>query len=91
MLVIHIKPNNPAATYFFDSVNITYIDRNGNRIKVKGKVGDNLLYLAHRYGIEMEGKLHMLQPCKLISYQLETAHELTAIQLVHFVLELVKS
>ena len=37
-------------------MNVTYIDRDGNRIKVKGKVGDNLLYLAHRHGIEMEGK-----------------------------------
>jgi len=37
---------------------VTYIDRDGNRIKVKGKVGDNLLYLAHRHGIEMEGKLY---------------------------------
>jgi len=36
---------------------VTYIDRDGNRIKVKGKVGDNLLYLAHRHGIEMEGRL----------------------------------
>jgi len=34
---------------------VIYIDRDGNRIKVKGKVGDNLLYLAHRHGIELEG------------------------------------
>ena len=44
---------------FHCSVNVTYIDRNGHRIKVKGKVGDNLLYLAHRHGIEMEGRLHV--------------------------------
>lgn len=36
-------------------VNVTFIDRDGNPTAVKGKVGDNLLYLAHRYGIEMEG------------------------------------
>jgi len=36
-------------------VNITYIDKNGNKIPVRGKVGDNVLYLAHRYGIELEG------------------------------------
>ena len=50
-------------TYFFflESVNVTYIDRTGDKIKVRGKIGDNLLYLAHRYGIEVEGKLHVLQ------------------------------
>jgi hypothetical protein len=37
-------------------VNIIYIDKDGNRHPVKGKVGDNALYLAHRYEIEMEGK-----------------------------------
>ena len=26
---------------------------------MKGKVGDNALYLAHRRGIEMEGQLHL--------------------------------
>lgn len=41
---------------FYCSVNVIYIDRDGNRIKVKGKVGDNLLYLAHRHGIELEGR-----------------------------------
>ena len=37
------------------SVNITFIDRDGDRHDIKGKVGDNVLYLAHRHGIEMEG------------------------------------
>ena len=36
-------------------VNITYVDRDGERHEVTGKVGDNVLYLAHRYGIELEG------------------------------------
>jgi hypothetical protein len=40
----------------FYSVNITYIDKDGKRFPVKGKVGDNALYLAHRYEVEMEGK-----------------------------------
>lgn len=44
---------------FLESVNVTYIDRTGDKIKVRGKIGDNLLYLAHRYGIEVEGKLHV--------------------------------
>ena len=37
-------------------MNITVIDKDGERHEVRGKVGDNLLYLAHRYGIEMEGQ-----------------------------------
>lgn len=36
-------------------VNITYIDKSGKSIQVKGKVGDNVMYLAHRYNIEIEG------------------------------------
>ena len=36
-------------------MNIVYIDKNGERLAVRGKVGDNVMYLAHRYGIELEG------------------------------------
>lgn len=36
-------------------VNVIYVDKQGKRIAVRGKVGDNCLFLAHRYGIEMEG------------------------------------
>ena len=32
-----------------------YIDRSGQRIPVKAKVGDNVLYLAHKHGIDLEG------------------------------------
>ena len=32
-----------------DVVNIIYIDRNGGRWPIAGKVGDNLLYLTHRW------------------------------------------
>ena len=38
-------------------MNVTFIDRDGDRHEVVGKVGDNVLYLAHRYDIEMEGVL----------------------------------
>ena len=36
-------------------MNIVYIDKNGKRLEVRGKVGDNVMYLAHRYNIELEG------------------------------------
>ena len=39
-------------------MNIVYINKNGERLDVRGKVGDNVMYLAHRYGIELEGMQH---------------------------------
>lgn len=36
-------------------VNVVYIDRSGKRIPIKAKVGDNVLYLAHKHGIDLEG------------------------------------
>lgn len=44
-------------------VNITYIDKNGTKIPVRGKVGDNVMYLAHRYGIELEGACEASLAC----------------------------
>ena len=36
-------------------VNITYVDRDGERNDIKGKVGDNVMYLAHRHDLDIEG------------------------------------
>ncbi|CAN8010541.1 unnamed protein product [Ixodes pacificus] len=44
-------------------VNITYIKKDGTRVPVRGKIGDNLLYLAHRYGVEMEGACEASLAC----------------------------
>ncbi|XP_055690794.1 adrenodoxin-like protein 1, mitochondrial [Lutzomyia longipalpis] len=44
-------------------VNITYIDKDGKRMAVRGKVGDNVLYLAHRHEIEMEGACEASLAC----------------------------
>ncbi|KAF2884907.1 hypothetical protein ILUMI_21278 [Ignelater luminosus] len=44
-------------------VNITYITKDGNKVPVKGKVGDNVLYLAHRYQIPMEGACEASLAC----------------------------
>jgi len=46
-----------------DIVNITYIDKQGKETKVRGKIGDNVLYLAHRYGIAMEGACEASLAC----------------------------
>ncbi|OWF37677.1 adrenodoxin-like protein, mitochondrial [Mizuhopecten yessoensis] len=44
-------------------VNIVYITRSGERIPIRGKVGDNAMYLAHRYGIELEGACEASLAC----------------------------
>ena len=36
-------------------VNIVYIEKDGTRIPVAGKIGDNVMYLAHRHQVELEG------------------------------------
>ena len=46
-----------------ETVNVTYIDRNGTRIPVKAKVGDNVLYLAHRHNIDLEGACEASLAC----------------------------
>ncbi|XP_011688116.1 PREDICTED: adrenodoxin-like protein, mitochondrial [Wasmannia auropunctata] len=46
-----------------DIVNVTFIDKTGKKVKVKGKVGDNVLYLAHRYEIDMEGACEASLAC----------------------------
>ncbi|XP_074642870.1 adrenodoxin-like protein 1, mitochondrial [Tubulanus polymorphus] len=44
-------------------VNITFIDRESKAVPVRGKVGDSCLYLAHRYGIELEGACEASLAC----------------------------
>lgn len=44
-------------------VNITYITKDGQRIPIKGKIGDNVLYLAHRHNIDMEGACEASLAC----------------------------
>ncbi|KAL3869970.1 hypothetical protein ACJMK2_042590 [Sinanodonta woodiana] len=44
-------------------VSIVYIDKNGKRYPVKGKIGDNAMYLAHRHGIEIEGACEASLAC----------------------------
>jgi len=44
-------------------VNIEFVDKHGTRRPVRGKVGDNILYLAHRYAIEMEGACEASLAC----------------------------
>jgi len=52
---------DPASEH--EVVNVTFVDKAGKRIPVRAKVGDNLLYLAHRYGIELEGACEASLAC----------------------------
>ena len=38
-----------------DSVRITYVLKDGTNKEIQGKVGDNVMYLAHHHNIEIEG------------------------------------
>lgn len=49
--------------FHFYRVNVIYIDKDGKRISVRGKIGDNALYLAHRYAIPMEGACEASLAC----------------------------
>ncbi|XP_075042154.1 ferredoxin-2, mitochondrial isoform X2 [Mixophyes fleayi] len=46
-----------------DIVDVVFIDRAGKRIPVQGKVGESVLYLAHRYDIELEGACESSLAC----------------------------
>lgn len=44
-------------------VHVTYITKDGQRILIKGKIGDNAMYLAHRHNIDMEGACEASLAC----------------------------
>ncbi|XP_041343046.1 ferredoxin-2, mitochondrial-like [Pyrgilauda ruficollis] len=37
-------------------VNVVFVDRDGRQVPVRGRVGDNVLHLAQRHGLELEGR-----------------------------------
>ncbi|XP_036702560.1 ferredoxin-2, mitochondrial isoform X2 [Balaenoptera musculus] len=44
-------------------VNVVFVDRSGQRIPVSGRVGDNVLYLAQRHGVDLEGACEASLAC----------------------------
>lgn len=44
-------------------VHVNFILRDGTRKRVRGKVGDNVMYLAHRHRIEVEGACEASLAC----------------------------
>ncbi|KAI3353292.1 hypothetical protein L3Q82_019833 [Scortum barcoo] len=57
-----------------DVVNVVYIDRSGQRIPVKAKVGDNVLFLAHKHGIDLEGACEASLACSTCQVYVSEAH-----------------
>jgi hypothetical protein len=41
-------------------VNVVFINKDRKHIPIRGKIGDNLMYLGHRYGVEIEGYLKFI-------------------------------
>ncbi|CAH0552865.1 unnamed protein product [Brassicogethes aeneus] len=57
-------------------VNVTVVLKDGSKQQIKGKVGDNLLYLAHRYEIPMEGACEASLACTTCHVYVNTVHTL---------------
>ncbi|XP_061839801.1 ferredoxin-2, mitochondrial [Nerophis lumbriciformis] len=57
-----------------DVVNVVYIDRSGQRIPVKAKVGDNVMYLAQKYEIELEGACEASLACSTCHVYINSDH-----------------
>ena len=65
-----ISPSQPSSY----RVNITFVTRAGEHVAVRGKVGDNVLYLAHRYGIELEGACEASLACSTCHVYVSEPH-----------------
>ena len=46
-----------------DTVRVIYIDRDGKHHNIKGKVGDNVMYLAQKHDIDVEGACEASLAC----------------------------
>ncbi|XP_028305931.1 ferredoxin-2, mitochondrial [Gouania willdenowi] len=57
-----------------DVVNVVYVDRTGQRIPVQAKVGDNVMYLAHKHGIDLEGACEASLACSTCHVYVSDAH-----------------
>ncbi|XP_045847150.1 ferredoxin-2, mitochondrial isoform X2 [Meles meles] len=58
-----------------DVVNVVFVDRSGQRIPVSGRVGDNVLHLAQRHGVDLEAKF--IPASRLLHFLLQTSEVLS--------------
>lgn len=55
-------------------VNVEFISKDGSVIPLRGKIGDNVLYLAHRHGVDMEGACEASLACTTCHVYVESDH-----------------
>ncbi|XP_045903920.1 ferredoxin-2, mitochondrial [Micropterus dolomieu] len=74
MGLYHSEEGSSTAEDPDDVVNVVYIDRSGQRIPIKAKVGDNVLYLAHKHGVDLEGACEASLACSTCQVYVSAAH-----------------
>ncbi|KAM8793854.1 ferredoxin-2, mitochondrial [Eudromia elegans] len=55
-------------------VNVVFVDRAGRRVPVRGRVGDNVLHLAQRHGLELEGACEASLACSTCHVYVSRPH-----------------
>ena len=58
-----------------DTINVTFITKDGEKISVVGREGERALYLAHRKGIDMEGACEASLACTTCHVYVESEDE----------------
>ncbi|KAM5238657.1 ferredoxin-2, mitochondrial [Ctenodactylus gundi] len=57
-----------------DVVNVVFVDRAGRRVAASGRVGDNVLHLAQRHGVDLEGACEASLACSTCHVYVSEAH-----------------
>ncbi|XP_074423008.1 ferredoxin-2, mitochondrial [Larus michahellis] len=55
-------------------VNVVFVDREGRHVPVRGRVGDNVLHLAQRHGLELEGACEASLACSTCHVYVSAPH-----------------
>lgn len=58
-----------------EPVTVTYVDRNGLEHTIEGRVGDNVMYLAQRHDLDIEGACEASLACCTCHVYVETHHD----------------
>ena len=58
-----------------ETVRVTFIEKNGTRRDVMGKVGERAMYLAHRKGVDMEGACEASLACTTCHCYIDSSDE----------------
>jgi len=58
-----------------ETVRVTFIEKNGTRREVMGKVGERAMYLAHRKGVDMEGACEASLACTTCHCYIDSSDE----------------